>query len=502
MELGPRATRHALLLALTLLAGCGEEEQRTDDTLLTAAAPTQGQGPRLAGQAPGSAAESRAKPALATPPDSAPDDADMDFSEVTGQVVEPIDRPPPAPPTPPPEPAAEAPEERSLPAFSRVSYRAYRQRHKVLRHAEDGGDYVPQDDPVLRALTWLAAHQHPDGHWGAADAPAWCEGEIPRATPPSHPGPSQHDVAVTALALSCFLGAGWTDHRESPFRRTILRARVWLESKMDARGTIATWRQGAWLWGHALATLALVQGTDLTLTEAWRRSAERALGGLAHHRAAGTGGVWSYGLTSGAADLTLTLWAALPLLAARQQAADWAKRGKAPLLQVDEEALAAARAVWRSQAIQLRDASADGWARDWHPDLPGTATSLRSHVAALRLLDGENPREVPDLAADIAAIAAARATWDPTLGEVDPIAWWLGTLATFGAGFTPWKSWEGWAAERLLPLQAAGPDPCTDAGSWAPAGRVGQTLGRAGTTAWLCFVAQVLYRYDRAIGTR
>lgn len=503
MELGPRATRHALLLALTLLAGCGEGERPEHDGLLTSAAPTRGQGPRLTGQAPGFEAAGRTKPALATAPEGAPEDADLGFSVERQEVVAPTDRPPPAPPDPPPEPAAETAEERVLPAFSRATYHAYRQRHKVRRDADDGGDFVPREDPVLRALTWLAAHQHPDGHWSPADALAWCDGEVAPAANPGTPGSREHDVAVTSLALLCFSQAGWTDHRESPFRRTILRARLWLESKMDTRGTIATERRGAWLWGHALATLALVQGTDLTLSEAWRTSAQRALGGLAQHREAGTGGAWSYGLTSGLADRTLTLWMALPLLAVKQQADDWKKRGKPPLLELDEEALAAARASWRSFAISLRDPTTHGLHRDWHPDLPGTPASLRAHVAVLRLLDGENPREVPNLQADLEAVAAAPPTWNPAGGDADAFLAWLGTLASYGASSGPWKAWEAALVAHLLPAQRPGDDPCTEAGSWAPAvGRPGQALGRVGTTALACFAAQIVYRYDRTLAPR
>ena len=77
------------------------------------------------------------------------------------------------------------------------------------------------DDAILKALRWLKAHQRGDGGWGYGGNPEGTSGN--------------NDVAVSGLALLCFLGYGKTTS-DAEFGPTVEKAISFLKAKQNAEG--------------------------------------------------------------------------------------------------------------------------------------------------------------------------------------------------------------------------------------------------------------------------
>ena len=112
---------------------------------------------------------------------------------------------------------------------------------------------------VALALRWLARHQAPEGYWDVDGFDKRC-GEC------RSPGFLIHcDVAVTGLALLCFLGQNHTPvNPESPYRRAVRAAIDWLVEGQDATGCFARGDLRYTMYTHGIATLALSEAYTLT----------------------------------------------------------------------------------------------------------------------------------------------------------------------------------------------------------------------------------------------
>ena len=80
--------------------------------------------------------------------------------------------------------------------------------------------------------------------------------------------------------------------------------------------------------------------------------------------------------------------------------------------------------------------------------------------------------------------------------------WYYATLAMFQAGGKYWKGWESAMEKAFLPSQHKKTTYCELKGSWDPIGPWGPDGGRVYSTAILAMCLQVLYRYDKVIGTK
>lgn len=89
------------------------------------------------------------------------------------------------------------------------------------------------------ALTWLARHQEPDGHWSAARWRARCaqEGACASIAGGSDAGLAGFDVGVTAIATLAFLGHGHTAP-DGAHAAVVDRALAWLVAKQGDEGAI------------------------------------------------------------------------------------------------------------------------------------------------------------------------------------------------------------------------------------------------------------------------
>ncbi len=155
---------------------------------------------------------------------------------------------------------------------------------------------------VTRALDWLGKAQEEDGSF----------------SPSRYEGYSDNQVGVTGLAALAFLGHGSSStyglHQDS-----VAPAIAFLRNSQDETGAIGP-RNRSFLYGHAIATLALLE--DFVLKSASlqdverRREIEKAVDLL--ENAQNSDGGWGYLPGAGKSDLSSSCWQILALSEAQK----------------------------------------------------------------------------------------------------------------------------------------------------------------------------------------
>jgi hypothetical protein len=317
------------------------------------------------------------------------------------------------------------------------------------------GEGRRRTDAVERALSWLAAHQHEDGHWSAADWGNACDGtRLPFPLPAD--GSAADDVALTSAAVCAFLGAGYTNRGNHPWAMSTGKGVRWLRDRQRADGRFAASDRD-----HAWATLAVTELYNHTESPVFRTAALRALEALDATVPA---------LPEDPVTLALT---AMALASARI---------------IDEDAAARARpAFWRAQAAPTLVARLERLGHD--PDAVARAASL----CGLLLL-GTDEATVAD-AIDALPLPAATGV------HAHAAYAWLGTIARFRRGKSAWTSWDAALTEHVVNSQRNGPR-CCYGGSWDVRPDDPLEGGRVEATALFAMSLEVYYRYDKAMGVR
>jgi len=170
---------------------------------------------------------------------------------------------------------------------------------RAVLPAEHGAS--PASERVVNAgLMWLANQRKPGGYW---------------EFDPRDPKMKTKDWASsTGMALLPFLGAGHT-HKSGLYTKTVAGGLVWLKNELNlATGRFA---HGSphYMYGHAIAALALCEAYALTGDRALQPFAQAAVTYVV--RAQGADGSWGY--QSGATgDTSITGWQFQALFAAQQ----------------------------------------------------------------------------------------------------------------------------------------------------------------------------------------
>jgi len=295
-------------------------------------------------------------------------------------------------------------------------------------------------------------------------------------------------VAATALAILAFLSAGYTNRGDHPFAPVVHRAAAWLKgTAQHDDGLVLLSSHATWLWDHALATLALVELYGTTESKLYREPAVRALQALVRHRGAARG-TWSSEDHAGDVEEALTLWAALPLLAAKFVHEDQARHGTPPGLPIYADEIAGVL-TWIAKHTDPETRLLRLGARHEHPGLPGSSQrGLQALALWVRVSACRDPLSEDPLARGRTALRRLPDTWDPG-AHVDPVFTWAATKALAACGGDAWKRWDADALPGLVETRGQEGEPCGTRGSWAPAGELGRATGRVGTTA-LLFLAQ------------
>lgn len=354
---------------------------------------------------------------------------------------------------------------------------------------------APATDPaasqrsVDAGLAWLKRHQDPAGFWSCGSFSKRCAGDACDGT-----GQPQLDLGVTALATLAFLGAGDT-HRSGAHQEVVARALTWLRGQQDADtglfGPLNSHQ--AFLYEHALATLAVTEAYVLSKDDALLGSAKKGIEVVQASR--NPFAAWRYAFPpNGDNDLSVTGWMVLALLSAKDAG-----------IEVDARALEDAHrfiegltdeSTWRTGYLTRGGYSArePGTAERF----PETRTEAMTALAmTCRMHLGEDPNTSEALKGGAARLVARLPNWDPKSGVTDFYYWYYGTFAMAQVGGASWDQWRNAIRTAATTGQRKGGDAD---GSWDPqVDPWGHRGGRVFTTAMLTIALQADARASRVV---
>ncbi len=387
---------------------------------------------------------------------------------------------------------------------------AFRGRGGSKDTGTGGGGKKKFDDAVDDALKWLAAHQSPNGGWEAAAFRNWCDGKLvdDESKKPDGVGKAHYDPGVSGLSLCAFLGAGYTNRGKHPFARVVGKGLRYLKKKQDAEGCFGPRSTQQYTYNHATCSLAMVEAFGMTGSAIYKSSAQKCLDFIALCR--NPYFAWRYGIRTGENDTSVTGWMMMALKSASLINKYAIKRGKPAPLVYDESAFEGIRA-WLDKVTDP-DYGRVGYVTRGTPPArppelqdrfpPEKSESMTGVGMLARIFMGEDPRKskIIKLGAELCLKTAP--TWNPSDGSIDMYYWYYATLAMFQAGGKYWKGWESAMTKAFLPSQHKKTTYCELKGSWDPIGPWGPDGGRVYSTAVMAMCLQVLYRYDKVIGTK
>lgn len=365
------------------------------------------------------------------------------------------------------------------------------------RAAERRGQ-APIDRVVDRGLAYLARSQRADGSWTLAGGDSTTAAGATKL---------KSDTAATGLALLSFLGAGY-DHFDGPHHDTVRRGLEWLMRTQRPDGDLYVPADPlsdscAWLYSHAIGTMALCEAVGMTGDPLIRPAAERACGFIAASQHPERGG-WRYTPRSDA-DLSVSGWMLVAL-----------RSGQLAGIAVDPQVLERVRTLLATSTLPADAAAAAdiGVGRYVYnirnPQQRPSQLSTACMTALGTLMRLHTGAAVEDPA--IREAAAALAAFEPAYGTQqerrrDAYLWYYASQVLVHTGGDGWERWYA-ALCRLLDARQERNGPL--AGSWDPLGMVpdrwGSYGGRTYVTALHLLALEVPYRhlptYDLDPGAR
>lgn len=360
------------------------------------------------------------------------------------------------------------------PAFSQ---RIQRIRERETQASQSLGPLAPQTELAIeRGLQFLAQHQRPDGSWHLEDF--------------DQPVRMRSTTAATALALLAFQGAGYT-HRQFKYERVCKGAIDSLLAGQQTNGDLYRREDevsdaNAWLYSHAMASLALCEAYGMTQDESIRSGAQAAIDFLVDSQDH-EGGGWRY-LPKVGSDTSVTGWVMMAF-----QSADLAG------LSVPKEAYQGIER-WLENS-QMRDAPYL-YRYNWQANTPSTEhgripTPVMTSVGLLMRLYTGWKRDHPNMRRGtdwLLRFLPAEGT--PANPSRDTYYWYYATQVMFHAGGEKWKAWYGDLYPMLIRTQVQDGDW---SGSWDPLGPIpdawGEYGGRLYVTTLNLLSLEVYYRH-------
>lgn len=342
-------------------------------------------------------------------------------------------------------------------------------------------------DALEAALKWLAAQQRADGSWSSDGFETLLDSN-------GEPG---HDVGVTALALQAFLGDGHTT-LEGIYSPNVIRGLSWLLGQRQPDGRILSFfgeerspvYHGAWIYGHAMATLALSEATALSGDTLLGEATQSAADALVRARAPKS--CWRYEFPSnGDVDTSVTSWAARALVAARTAGAEVDASSFTNTLDWIDEVTDPATGRCGYHKIG-EPSSRHTRINDHYPT--NKAEAMTGAALWVRFLLGQHPDEEPIMERHADLLKKSLPEWDLDGYGCDMYAWYMGTSAMWHFGGRHWDAWNKAMKEAVLDSQRKdGPY----AGSWDPVGPWGYSGGRLYSTALMAMCLEVYTRDPR-----
>jgi hypothetical protein len=358
------------------------------------------------------------------------------------------------------------------------------------RGGAKGGGRASQKAVEL-GLEWLKNHQDPGGFWDCDGFQSQC-----KTNQCDGKGNAMHDVGNTGLALLAFLGAGNT-MTTGRYKKVVSSGLKYLQSQQDADdGFIGTKSGQHFMYGHALATLAMIEGYYLSRMPVLKNPAQKAIDFIGRSR--NPYKAWRYAYPpDGDNDVSVSGWMLFALFAAKDAG-----------LNVDDAAIKDGMAFveemtdpsnFRTGYHEKGSYSArepedqEKWPAD-------QAEAMTAVACLLRVFNHEDPDSTPALKGAQTLMLAKLPKWDEAAGSVDYYYWYYGSYAMFQIGGRSWDNWSRAMENTVVSHQRTSGD---EVGSWDPqVDPWGDSGGRVYATAINVLCLEVYYRYDKIMGSR
>ncbi len=344
-----------------------------------------------------------------------------------------------------------------------------------------GGDARPK--AIEMGLTWLSAHQTPDGSWRPADL-FWCRSKkLEKGKEPPGKGKNLYETGVTGMAVSAYLGAGYTHRGKHPFAKNVRDAIGWLVKHQDKEGCFGPRSTQQYIYNHAFATMALVEAYALTGDAKLREPAQKAIDFSAIARNPFM--AWRYGIKPGDNDTSVTGCMGVPLYIALRLNRAGQRAGMLEPLGLDDTVFDGIR-NWIDRVVDPDYGRAGYVTRGTGParpiehidSFPGEKSEACTAIAVLMrlLLPGwDGTREMKKQSLEMVdkgtqLMLDLPPLWQPGQGTIDLYYWYYGTMVMRQLGGKAWKTWDDALATALLNSQRQDGDVCNVKGSWDPEG--------------------------------
>jgi len=338
---------------------------------------------------------------------------------------------------------------------------------------------------IDQGLKWLAAHQDKDGRWNADE---FMDHDAKEARTDGS-GRAVYDVAVTGLAVLALAREGTA---AKPHHPAILRGVHWLVLQQKENGLLGGNETQDFVYGHAIGTLGLWAAAAATGSAEARTAAEKGIAYLDFHR--NPYGVWRYQPRDNDADTSVTTWAVLCYLAAKEQGH---KCEPAPLKTA---------AVWMDAVTDLTTGRA-GYTKAGEPSSravgrverfpPEHGEAMTAAALLCRMGLGQTAESHPITARAAALLVAKAPEWDPAKGKVDHCYWFFASEALRHFGGDAQKQWAARLEAALVKGQRV---DGAFAGSWDAVDPWGEDGGRLYATALSVLALQGLAPFAPAAG--
>ena len=393
------------------------------------------------------------------------------------------------------------------------------------------------EDAVEKSLRWLAGVQSPNGRWDASDHGAGRVDVDENGVDRDFAG-READAGLTALAILCFLGAGYT-HEQGLYAVQVDHALDWLIQQQTADGCLAgNAEHYARMYCHAMATYALAEACGM--------QKEIVLGSIIEPTMLSS--AFQTAKLMASASVAPAAGTVLPMTSTLHDSviADPLLRWSWQLRRVDDIRLrsALAKAVtftigqqdpvsggWRYRQFQEGDVSMFGWqlmslksAEMAGVTIPeqvrtrmqaflkntaqGSAGGLYGYRRSITGTAGGSEPPTPVMTAEalfcrqmLGAAPDSPATREavgfigrnpPSVARTDFYYWYYGTLAMHQHGGAPWRQWNSMIRDLLISEQLTSGE---FAGSWDPNDTWGRYGGRLYSTTLATLTLEVYYRF-------
>ena len=353
------------------------------------------------------------------------------------------------------------------------------------------------EDAVERALKWFKRHQSQNGSWETDNYFQNCsEGAKTEPGGDKAGHGSDQNVAMTAYATLCFLGAGYDHKTPTIHQKTVKKALGWLLSVQKNDGYF-----GLRNYEHPIAAMALAEAYAMTADADLRGPAQKAIDQILAHQnqdggtdayASGLG--WDYTKPTKRNDASVTGWNIMALKSALAgglvvgKGMEGSKKWLEQAWKASNTAKEGEFKPW--QQITQYDKSHFGYCwTSGEPVAKDSPTGRESIGLVCAIFLGHHAGDpmVESLANTVTA------TQLPQAMPTNAYYLYYNTRGMFQVGGEKWKAWNDQVRDLLVHAQRRG--ECAD-GSWDWAGNnfTGAESGRVLTTAYNTLSLEVYYR--------